>query len=240
MLNDDFWSVYARVYDLGTTTLHPYRVLQGQVLERLRVPGSGHVVDAGCGTLSYGDRIARRFPSLLVTGLENSSGMLEVAERKVQDRRNIAVRQHDFNSNGWPSDCKGVDAVLSINMLYALQNPKEFLRQAFDALKPGGQLLLVNLAVPDLRLVLGEHYLWRMMNASPQELAEDDAVNWARRVVTVLNEEIAKASRGNKLHVYNAVELAALVRAAGFTIHQETGVVPDAYAGTTVLIDATR
>lgn len=237
MLSDEFWTVYAHAYGPGVTTLKPYEMAHAEVMSRLRLHGGMRVVDAGCGTAYYGASIARRMQDAKVIGLEKNPGMFTIAREQAREIENLTVLRHDLEADPWPEKVLELDAVLSINVLYTLGGPKEFLSRAHKALKPGGQLLLTNMYRPDMRLVFGEHLMWRLMEATPEELEADDRLRWARKTVIVLNQEIAAAARGSKLSTFPPDQLQQLVESVGFTVRDR---LDTQYAGTAAFIDAVK
>lgn len=235
-LDPALWEVYARVYDPGVTTLHPYKELHAQVMARLRACENMRVVDAGCGTAYYATSVAQQLPATVIA-LESNKGMLDVARPKARGVEGFSVVRHDFNTMPWPNVALDLTHVISINMLYALAEPDTFLAQAFDALIPGGQLLLANLWRPDMRLVFGEHYMWLLEHATPEQVERDVRLQWARHVVIALNKEIVRASAGKKLGVFTPDELQMRVERAGFLVSDRQD---QLYAGTSVLVQARK
>ncbi|MFH1711849.1 MAG: class I SAM-dependent methyltransferase [Patescibacteria group bacterium] len=237
-LDDEFWTFYAQIYDKGTATLFGYRQLLEMVIGRLRLQERSRVVDAGCGTFNYGLAVLERVPKAWIIGLEKNPAMIRVAHAKLgSGLEKTHVLCHDLDKEPWPRIAKNADVILSVNSLYALNDPVDFLTSVFEALNPGGQLLLVNLSNPSTRAVLEAHDKWLRTEASESERFDDASLAWARDIIVVMNQHIARISAGSALHVLAPDDLARLVKNAGLKINE---LIPSVYNGTCVLIDAEK
>lgn len=232
MLTEEFWDLYAMAYDLGTATLSGYRQLQAQVLKRLVDPGSGAVIDAGCGTFNYGVAVIDSHPRANVFGLEYNSTMAAHAQAKASARGGYV--HHADVLEPWP--LTGAAAVLSINVLYTLASPATFVSNAAAALEQGGQLLLVNPTNPSVQAIVEGHAHWLEHIASEQEREADAKIVWARDVCEVLNKHIAAAARGRNIYVANTAALRELL----FEHFEVVEAVEGVYNGTCVLVDARK
>ena len=109
------------------------------------------IIDLGAGTGSGTIALASRFPAARVHSLDISSGLLErlrteavaagVAER---------VTPHLADLEGaWRSSVPGsADVVWASLMLHHVSDPAAVLRQAFEALRPGGAVVIIETTGP--------------------------------------------------------------------------------------------
>jgi 2-polyprenyl-3-methyl-5-hydroxy-6-metoxy-1,4-benzoquinol methylase len=109
----------------------------------------GLVLDAGCGPADIPIRFAMRYPSCLVTAVDASMPMIQLAEQAVSqaglgDR--ISLRRERLE------DIPGAnvfDAVLSNSLLHHLTNPLQFWQKLRQLVKPGSPVLVMDLLRPD-------------------------------------------------------------------------------------------
>lgn len=125
-----FRGIYARVADDVATA----------------APSGGIVFDAGCGTGQLAVNIAHRRPDLHVYGVDLSSGMIEVAERRakqdgVADRVQFAVA--DLAALPLRDDC--VDLVVSTASLHHWTDPGAVMASLNHVLRPRGRILLYDM-----------------------------------------------------------------------------------------------
>jgi ubiquinone/menaquinone biosynthesis C-methylase UbiE len=109
-------------------------------------PRGGIVFDGGCGTGQLAVHIAHRRPDLYVYGVDLSSGMIEVAERRakqdgVADRVQFAVA--DLAALPLREDC--VDLVVSTASLHHWTDPGAVVATLNRILRPRGRILLYDL-----------------------------------------------------------------------------------------------
>ncbi len=97
------------------------------------------VLDAGCGTGNFSEKLARK--GCKVTGVDVSSRMLEIAKKKVEDTpykidyKKMDVHNLDFNDETF-------DAVFVMTAFEFLDNQEDAFTEMFRVLKKGGSLLI--------------------------------------------------------------------------------------------------
>src|SRR5262245_23140716 len=131
-----FWDWYARCYD-GLLDTIPYRQLIEQAANCVPV-GGATVLDAGCGTGNLLAAIRHRRPGIALHGIDFSEAMLRRARIKVTDAQ---LRRADLNAE-LPYDDDAFDAVVCVNVLYAVAAPARTLAELRRILKPGGALIV--------------------------------------------------------------------------------------------------
>ena len=99
------------------------------------------VGDLGCGT---GQMTAALAPFVQhVIAVDGSAAMLQAAKRRVQGLGNVELRRGDLEA--LPIDDGRLDAATLVLVLHHLAEPERALAEVFRVLKPGGQLLVVDM-----------------------------------------------------------------------------------------------
>lgn len=100
------------------------------------------VIEVGCGPGFYSRRLAQRYPTLQVLGLDRSVRLIDWAQWRASSvaLTNCRFQQGDVESL---SACvEAVDAVISSRLLLVVANRKSVISEMFRVLKPGGRLFL--------------------------------------------------------------------------------------------------
>lgn len=109
------------------------------------LPRDWVVADLGCGT---GAMVAMLAPHVArVIGVDASAEMLAAAGERTASLDNIELRAGSLES--LPLDDRSVDAALLTLVLHHLPSPAAALVEAARVLKPGGRLLIVDMAPHD-------------------------------------------------------------------------------------------
>jgi len=106
------------------------------------LPSTWHVADLGCGT---GALVARLAPFVgRVFGVDASAEMLAAARERVTGLDNVELRPGSLEA--LPLQSESVDVVTLMLVLHHVPSPADALAEAVRVLKPGGRLLLVDMA----------------------------------------------------------------------------------------------
>ena len=127
---------FAHLYDTGWLQRALYAAVQDQALTELRAWNPGSVLDVGCGTGIFADRLERRLTPGGVAGCDLSAGML--AEAAARSRRVAWVRG---DSARLPFRPGAFDAVVCTQAFHFFDQPQawaEFRR----VLAPGGHAVV--------------------------------------------------------------------------------------------------
>jgi SAM-dependent methyltransferase len=109
------------------------------------LPQNWVVADLGCGT---GAMVALIAPHVRrVIGVDASAEMLAAARERAADFANVDLRQGALES--LPLEAASVDAAVLALVLHHLPSPPAALGEAARVLKPGGQLLVLDMAPHD-------------------------------------------------------------------------------------------
>lgn len=116
------------------------------------------VGDLGCGT---GQLAAVLAPTVRqVIAVDESAAMLAAARRRLEHATNVELRSGALES--LPVEDGALDAAVMILVLHHLADPLEALREAARVLRPGGRLLIVDMAAhnrEELRERMGHVWL---------------------------------------------------------------------------------
>ena len=124
----------------------PFRVMRRMVLRRLdKHRPQGALLDAGCGPGHLAIAIARKFPGVKVTGLDNNTYMLAAARRNLSRTAIRTVSYLSGDVHRLPCEDGSFDFVVSTLSLHHWRDARRALAEVFRVLKPGGRLLLMDL-----------------------------------------------------------------------------------------------
>src|SRR6185295_6361081 len=122
------------------------------------LPADWTVGDLGCGT---GATMAMLAPHVQrVVGVDSSEEMLASAKARLDGATNIAL--HRGSLEALPIDSRELDAAVFVLVLHHLPTPSQALVEAARVLKPGGRLLIVDMAPhqdEDMREKMGHVWL---------------------------------------------------------------------------------
>jgi len=116
--------------------------------KKLRARGfkTGRILDAGCGFGETLITLAKRLPEALLTGIDLSDPLLELAGsgvRRAGLSGRIELRKADVCSIPFPD--KYFDAVLNINMVHVVDRPVQMLNELERVLVGKGHLYIVDI-----------------------------------------------------------------------------------------------
>ncbi|HEX9664819.1 MAG TPA: class I SAM-dependent methyltransferase [Patescibacteria group bacterium] len=226
MKDKAFWRFYSLVYDT-LLRLIPYQKLLQRVIRAIGPPDQTlKILDAGCGTGNLEMFINQQAINAAIIGVDSTPAMLAIARKKNRaSRKNCRFQPADLNQT-LPFEDSAFDVVVAINVLYALAQPLESLKEFWRILRPEGRLIIVtpkNKA--NLWPILGEHI--RLVQADLKSFW-GRLVAWLKMgwlvanllIVGLLNLIILKRGRDKKYHFYELPELEELVTTAGFELEE--------------------
>ena len=134
-----------------------------RALREIVTPGTPQrILDLACGTGDFSLAIAKKMhPDSRITGLDLSEGMLAVMREKVaraglEDR--ISCGQGD--SEAMPFADGAFDVVTIAFGIRNFEHREAALREILRVLRPGGRLVILELSVPESRLLRGCYNLY--------------------------------------------------------------------------------
>ncbi|GAB2529276.1 class I SAM-dependent methyltransferase [Paramicrobacterium agarici] len=107
------------------------------------------IVDLGAGTGAGSTALARRFATASIRAVDASTAMLDHVAQRAEERglaSRIRTVLCDLD-DGWPDAVTGADLVWASSSLHEVADPDRVLRDARDALRPGGLLAVIEMDV---------------------------------------------------------------------------------------------
>ncbi len=223
------WDAYARSYD-SLLHLNPYRSMLEQVSISSASLQPGPRLDASCGTGNFHiiDKTLNPNPQPLI-GIDGSTAMLRRAQEKCSDLHTSSFLLADLNQKlPFADEC--FTQVISVNTIYALENPAYTLGEFRRVLTPGGTLLLVTPQDGfENGLILKDHArsnkpdeYWLDAHSSPlreesliREVISDEQVVKEMLFIAFYNRLIAQSQ---KFHFFDKTSLEKILRQTGFKI----------------------
>ncbi len=226
------WENYARSYD-GLNALAPYRALLAEVKKKLHITPGERILEAACGTgnltkllCDASNAHAADMPN--IEAVDYSTEMLARAQEKCDTRAHI--QKVDLNKQlPYKSGC--FDAIVSVNTLYALENPEAVLKEFARLLTHQGRLILVT-PKEDYQngLILKAHckstkpdVYWENMHASAEreimlinEACTDSSTALSLRTIAACNRDI---NANHAFHFFNRKSLRDIAKRVGFSVH---------------------
>lgn len=139
-MNQVDWTAYAREYDLMAQNNPAYQELVAHCIRSVSAwelsPGDT-VADFGAGTGNFSVALARALPDIQVLHLDGDRQMIQIAKKKAaaSGGKNWSSMTIDFNCEKW--GLPEIAGVVSVHCIYALNNPRQFIRNLCGQLRPG-------------------------------------------------------------------------------------------------------
>jgi ubiquinone/menaquinone biosynthesis C-methylase UbiE len=242
---DGFWNLYSRYYD-SIYNLMPYRKLLWDTYQALDLQAGMRVLDAGCGTGNLEHFIGQKQPpAMTIDGVDFSTGMLGVAQRKCADLDWVTFRQADL-CQPLPYADATFDRIVSINVLYALPERDKTLRELLRVLRPEGRMVLTSPTPEfDWKPLVADHFrripniwgTWRRVRTVLRTIGV-----LATTALTMMIMDFAVIGRredSGEYHSLDRDELAGLLSAHRIDGLAEFGIEP-AFAEQNLLATATK
>ena len=142
----DFWSTFAKVYDVAEALNGDvYREMTRQT--RILIPHGARVLDCAAGTGALSIVAADRAESVLCT--DTSKEMLSVARKKANRRRLFNITFEVRNIFHLEDADNTYDVVIAGNVLHLLTGPENAVKELCRVTKPGGKVLLPTFMLKD-------------------------------------------------------------------------------------------
>lgn len=132
---------WAPNYDHLLTTVI-YQAIHKRLLDSVELPVSAVVLDLGCGTGRFLDRLATNFPEIQGIGLDLSEVMVQHAQTR--NRWGDRLQFQRGEASQLPFSDRTLDAVFSTFSFMHYPEPHRVLREIVRVLQPGGSFYWVD------------------------------------------------------------------------------------------------
>ena len=130
------------------------RLWRRRVVQIVRRKSPGRLLDAATGTGDLAIDLARKLPQTRILGIDLSEQMLDIARRKIESRRlGDRIETGVGDAEQLTLDDASVDAVTVGFGVRNFGNIDAGLQEFFRVLKPGGQLVVLELSRPRNRFI---------------------------------------------------------------------------------------
>jgi demethylmenaquinone methyltransferase/2-methoxy-6-polyprenyl-1,4-benzoquinol methylase len=143
----DWWSRHRSLFGLlyDVAFLGRETELRDRAVQSLSLESGEHVLELGCGPGNTFEALRTRVGSEgRVVGIDYSTGMTERAHAQVRDAewQNVHVVRGDATRPG--VEDRAFDAVYASMSLSAMPNPAGAISAAYDVLRPGGRMVVLD------------------------------------------------------------------------------------------------
>jgi ubiquinone/menaquinone biosynthesis C-methylase UbiE len=138
---EKFFDRWAPNYDILFTTVI-YQAIHKRLLEYVSLSPQAQILDLGCGTGRFLDRLASEFPKLQGIGLDLSEEMLHRA--KLRNRFPDRLQFQQGEASQLPCADQSFDAVFNTFSFLHYPEPQRVFREVHRVLRPQGQFYWVD------------------------------------------------------------------------------------------------
>lgn len=145
-LMDSIYGYQRHIYDISRSF---FLIGRNALLKSMYIKSGFHVLEIGCGTGRNLTRLALRYPTINLYGLDASRKMLDTATRKLTQQQPVITLKWGLAENLTPSLFNRVDRFDVIFFSYSLSMIKDWrsaINAAINNLKKNGSLYIVDFA----------------------------------------------------------------------------------------------
>jgi len=136
-----------------------------ETMARLDLGPDDRVLDVGCGTGAFLDRLSQSHPPAQLVGVDPVPAMLAIARRRL----GATVELHEGWAESLPFAAGQFNVVVSCNAFHYIRDPLAAVREMVRVLRPGGQIVITDWCDDYLACRLCDLYL-RMFSAAHVEV----------------------------------------------------------------------
>ena len=116
-----------------------------------------HILDVGCGTGALLEKLRHAFPDAVLHGIDISPNMLAIARNK-----NIPdVVLNEGDAENLPYDNGSFDMITCCSSFHHYPNPQKAIAEFRRVVRPGGNLIICDMDLPDIARMFANHILFR-------------------------------------------------------------------------------
>lgn len=165
----EYFARHAGEWDQLRSWLSPAKTVEGALLERLEAHDLGRVLDIGTGTGRIAELLVPRADH--VVALDKSTEMLRIARARLQgfQPQQFELVQGDFAA--LPFGEAEFDTIVLHQVLHYAQEPDQALAEAARVCRPGGMIVIVDLATHE-REELRQRHAHTRLGFSDEQMLE--------------------------------------------------------------------
>ena len=133
----DYYKLHAKIYDISRWAFLFGRNSASSYFPEL--PQHTSILDFGCGTGLQLQALKKKYPDAEITGIDQSSDMLNIARKKVPD---VAIRNEVYSSESFAND--SFDLIVASYSLSMVDDLDSILITFKKHLKPNGSVLVID------------------------------------------------------------------------------------------------
>lgn len=136
-------------YDLLSKAFTPEASFRNDLIEKASITDKANILDIGCGTGTLLIMIKRKYPDVIVKGLDGDERILRIAKKKAK-RSGSKINFIQGLSFHLPDESNSFDQVFCTMMFHHLttENKLRTLKEIYRVLKPKGELLFADFVKP--------------------------------------------------------------------------------------------
>ena len=135
-----YWSRFQTTYDKNQEYVVGKDLLDHVKEELNNLPDLGNVLELGCGTGYFTEKIVQKANHVYATDL--SDELLEMADKRFTNNSKIKIQKEDCMNTSFISD--KFDSVFMANLIHVIENPLKALEECNRILKDNGLLIITS------------------------------------------------------------------------------------------------
>jgi len=157
ILDRYLWSIYSRTYD-GLLHFWPYTHLLDLMQTAIGSVDGLKLLDLGCGTGNLLRILSSRGGQFSAIGVDFSPAMLRVAQKKLEPYSlNVKLVTSDIIDFLSRQPSASFDKIISVNVIYAVNDQEALWREMLRVLKPKGEIVATTSVRPGSGPIILEH-----------------------------------------------------------------------------------
>jgi len=158
----DMFETIAHRYDLLNRTLSLGQDImwRNKLVQTLNLSGSENILDVASGTGDVALAICQKYPDAHIHCIDFSENMLRQAKHKIIESHHSYIHTACADAFHLPYPKKYFHAITMAFGIRNIVNKQKMLRTLYQHLLPGGQLLILELTLPEIKLLQNIYLLY--------------------------------------------------------------------------------